>query len=73
MKIKLRPEVDNNEWHRKFIIFPRLIDGYLVFLQTVHRRLLWWDPSGWDNHKWEYTIVKNPQKPVANFDSRTGW
>jgi hypothetical protein len=72
MKIKLRPEVNKKEWHRKFIIFPRRIDDYLVFLQTVNRRLLWWDPTGWASHTWEYTLVENPPEPKSS-NPNFGW
>jgi len=55
MKWKPKTRAIPTQWHVKFLIFPRKIDGYWVWLETVERK--WkkkiWEETGWMNlYEW---------------------
>ena len=64
MRIKLKDtvEVDFKEWHEHFKIFPRVVEGHLVFFEKVQRRL----KHNWDYYKhgtyyWDYRLIERKE------------
>lgn len=45
------------EWHRCFLIFPRVIDDTLVVFETVERKLI--EKAGWGfkSNEWSYRFI----------------
>ena len=61
MHIKLKdiPKVDVTEWHEHFKIFPRVIEGNLVFFEKVLRRMVSnWDYDNCGTYSWEYKLIE---------------
>ena len=57
MRIKLKEPVDKRYWHKKFIIFPRIIDGHWVFLETIEKRIRFGFYDEWA----EYRLIERKE------------
>ena len=57
IKLKDKPKVDVREWHEHFKIFPKVINGHLVFFEKVQRRLAY----HWGEYYWQYRLIERKE------------
>ena len=57
IKLKDKPKVDVTEWHEHFKIFPKVINGHLVFFEKVQRRLVY----HWRDYYWQYRLIERKE------------
>lgn len=65
MRFKIKEPIDESQWHKFFVIWPRIVEGHWVAFETVERRFHF-DEDEYRTYMWPEYRLYNPPEPQSN-------